>query len=394
MQSISLLPDVERLPADDWGRRRRSYQEQMQALYAADRTMFATETVAAASFAMWGLFDAVNVDDTLFNAYREQYPGLAAEHSLHDRWLDVLRRGDASAEGFISSLKGKVAEFNAVDKLGDWGYSNVQIAESATQPVWDLSSVAPNGEVVLWQVKTGAADYAGDVQSAMLDNPAVQFAVSSEIYDRIAASSPELMEQMRDIGSDFELAQDVSDGLHTLADNMGIDLPDGVGDLLPYAGAIIAGARLIYGALQTERQFKHIDRTERNKVHVIQALTALSRIGVTTVLVTVGRMAGGAAGSVVPIAGNLVGSLAGAAGGAVMAGYLNSHLQPYVLDLALDITGLTRDDLFYYQNKPAIDGAADAFQANATAQRIELERPWRPRALAAGDGPHTARYLN
>ena len=68
----------------------------------------------------------------------------------------------------------------------------------------------------------------------------------------------------------------MSDGLQTLADNMGIDLPDGVGGLLPYAAAIMAGARLIYGALQTERRFSRIDRTERNKVQVIQALTAMS----------------------------------------------------------------------------------------------------------------------
>ena len=38
--------------------------------------------------------------------------------------------------------------------------------------------------------------------------------------------------------------------------------------------------------------------------------------------------------------------------------YLNRHLQPHMLNLALNITGLTNDDLFYYKNKPRIDGVA------------------------------------
>ena len=36
--------------------------------------------------------------------------------------------------------------------------------------------------------------------------------------------------------------------------------------------------------------------------------------------------------------------------------YLNRHLQPYMLDLALDITCLEHDDLFYFKNKAHIDG--------------------------------------
>ena len=45
--------------------------------------------------------------------------------------------------------------------------------------------------------------------------------------------------------------------------------------------------------------------------------------------------------------------------------YLNSHLQPHMLNLALDITGLTNDDLFYYKNKPRIDTVAWSFQTTA-----------------------------
>ena len=47
--------------------------------------------------------------------------------------------------------------------------------------------------------------------------------------------------------------------------------------------------------------------------------------------------------------------------------YLNKHLQPHMLNLALDITALTNDDLFYYKNKPRIDTVAWNFQTTASS---------------------------
>ena len=45
--------------------------------------------------------------------------------------------------------------------------------------------------------------------------------------------------------------------------------------------------------------------------------------------------------------------------------YLNRHIQPHVLNLALNITGLTHDDLCYYRNKLGIDEIAVRFQTRA-----------------------------
>ena len=90
--------------------------------------------------------------------YSEQYPGLAAAHSLYEHWLEVTDRGADAADGFLSGLKAKVAEFNTVDLLESRGYSDVQIAGRTTQPVWDITAVSSNGEEVLWQVKTGALE--------------------------------------------------------------------------------------------------------------------------------------------------------------------------------------------------------------------------------------------
>ena len=43
----------------------------------------------------------------------------------------------------------------------------------------------------------------------------------------------------------------------------------------------------------------------------------------------------------------------------------NKTLRPHMLDLALDITQQTRDDLFYCKNKRRIDHAGQAFRERA-----------------------------
>ena len=198
----------------------------------------------------------------------------------------------------------------------------------------------------------------------MIENPDVNYAVSTEIYDRIAERSPDLIDQMTNIGT-YEFVGDATDALSTLSGNLGIDVPDGVVDIVPYAGAVLAGARLVYSVLQTEKQFSAADRTTKNKIQVVQSLTLMSRMGVTTVLATVGGAGGTAAGSAIPGVGNLVGGIVGTVAGAGMGMYLNKHLEPRILDLALDITNLTLDDLFYYKNKIRIDKVALSFRQTA-----------------------------
>ena len=365
MQSTELLSALQDLPASEVPRQ--SFDEVIPELRAMDAALQSAELTASVSFAMWGIWDQINVDDTLARAYATHYPNLAADHSLYDQWSGMIERGPESMQGFMNGLKGKVAEFSFAESLESSGYTNVAIAPNPAQPGWDISVINPEGDVELWQVKTGGADYANDVMDSILDNPGFNFAVSTEIFESIASSSPELADQMIEIGSTVELEGTINEGLDILSDNLGIDIPDGVGEIIPYAGAIIAGARLVYGVIRTEQQFKAVDRTDRNKIQVIQALTLMSRMGVTAVLSTVGALGGGAAGSAVPGIGNLVGSTVGALTGAGMGMYLNRHLQPHMLDLALDITGLTNDDLFYFRNKPYIDQVALSFRQTAQA---------------------------
>ena len=250
-----------------------------------DGAMYAAEQASATAAGFWVLFDTVNVDDTIASAYEAAYPNVAPEHPLHERWLEMMDRGEGSMTGFISGVKGKAAEFSAADQFRESGWTDVEVVMNPTQPVFDITATPPGGGAeVHWQVKTGGAEYANEVTDAMAENPDVQFAVSSEIYERIADSTPEAVDRLLDMGTDWELVEGIEDGLGTLAANLGIDMPDNLAQILPYAAAIAAGARLIYGVIRTEREFREADRTTRNKIQVVQALTLMARMGVTTVL--------------------------------------------------------------------------------------------------------------
>ena len=360
MQSSNLLPELRKLPVSK-SAQSKSFRDTISDLLSMDRAFYASEAAAATSFAMWGIFDTINADDKITQAHEMafNYDGTVTDH-----YQEILQRGQEATEGFLNALKGKVAEIDAKNMLEERGYTDVEIALNPNQPVWDISATTPDGEPILWQVKTGDANYSDDVEQLMQDNPDISYAVSTEIYDNISEQSPSLIDQMTDIGSDYERVEGIKSGLETLSDNMGLDLPDSIGEIVPYAGAIIVSARLIYDAIRTEKKFSTVDRTTKNKLQIVQALTIMSRFGVSTVLSTAGGFGGGAIGSAVPGIGNLIGGIVGTVAGAGIGMYLNKHLQPYMLDLALDITGFEHTDLFYFRNKDHIDQIALSFRQN------------------------------
>ena len=378
MQSSNLLPALRELPGDESGQQR-SFRELITDVVNMDRAMYAAEFASNVSAGMWFIFDersvagrdilgtGINVDDSLreklTTAHNLAFP--SETRSVWEHWQDVKDLPEVN-NVLMSPLKGKFAELHTADQLREAGWTNVQIAPNPTQPVWDITGTPPGGtEPVLWQSKTGGEGYASSVQDAMAENPDVNFAVSSEIYDRITESIPEAVNRLMDIGPDLKRVADMKDGLNTLSANMGLDIPDSIGEILPYAGAVLAGARLIHSIITTERDFKAADRTTRNRIQVVQSLTVMSRFGVSSVLAAAGGIGGTAIGTAVPGVGNLVGGIGGTLVGAGMGMYLNRHLQPRMLDLALGITSLTHDDLFYYKNKPHIDDLALNYRRTA-----------------------------
>ena len=343
--------------------------------------------------------------DTLIEAHDKAFPSEA--RTLAEHWQEVVTLPKETLDRvFMSPFKGKIAELETNRLLESNGWTDMTLAPPSNHPVWDNIGIDPDGKVAIIQVKTGETYSAGDVQDWIAEDhpnlyeqvyadvqkwtadPAIMekhpelapiaerladgpdsfvsdryFALGNEIISKSTASEVDTAGRIvADIGPDFELLEGTTDGLNTLSDNLGVDVPDGVVDIIPYATAIVAGARLVYSVLKTEKEFEAADRTTKNKIQVVQTLTLMSRMGITTVLATAGGMGGGTIGSVVPGVGNLIGGIVGSISGAGIGMYLNNHLQPYMLNLALDITGLTNDDLFYYKNKPRIDTVALSFQ--------------------------------
>ena len=205
-----------------------------------------------------------------------------------------------------------------------------------------------------------------NVQGIMPQEPELYLSLGSNTAAKAAESGIEVSDKLvAEISPAFLDVDGPTDGLNTLSSNLGIDIPDDVVDIIPYAAVIVGGARLIHGAVKTEREFSAADRTTKNQIQVVQTLTLMSRMGISTVLATAGGVGGSTVGSVVPGIGNAVGGIGGTVIGAGVGIYLNRHLQPHMLDLALNITRLTHDDLFYYKNKQRINEVAFTFQARA-----------------------------
>ena len=264
MHSMRRLSELRDLPAVR--RQTRTSTDDLWAeLVAGDRTLKAAEAAATASFALWGILPGANVDDHLFEAYGMAYPGLAADQSLYEHYLHVADSGEPSVTGLVSGLKGKLAEFHAKDILQQNDYTNVEIAASPTQSVWDIRAVNPAGEAVAFQVKTGAESYAYEVTADLEAEPDVHFMVSSELYNEITADSPEYIDRLTDIGNDYILVENIDDGLSILSGNLGVDIPDVALEIIPYAAEIIAATSLIYSAVRTEQEFSAADRNRHQQ---------------------------------------------------------------------------------------------------------------------------------
>ena len=333
--------------------------------------MYAAEFASAVSFGLWPVFgDAIldanfsgtEINDSYLQAAYDRIlstNNFDPDMNVVEYWLHAEAEGGDTLNEFFWRLKGVVAEFNARDQLNQRGY-DLELADDPFQRGWDLHGTNPDGEYTPIQVKTGDSEAQIDKTIEAMRETDYPFAVGADIHDGISEKAPELADRIvANIGSDLDLVESMEDGLETLSGAFG------VAEAIPGAGAIIAASRLIYSAVKTEKEFKAADRTTKNKIQVVQTLTLMSRMGITTVLTTAGGAGGAAIGSIIPGLGNLVGAGIGIIGGAGMAIYMNSHLQPHMLNLALDITGLTNDDLFYYKNKPRIDTVAWSFQTTA-----------------------------
>ncbi len=283
MQSIKLLSELEQVPLrDEHGRY--TYADVVKQSGLMRNDLFAIEVSAGVEDTFSALFNVLNVPDAvpddLFEAYRLSFPDVAANYSLRERYLEMVERGPESVKGFISNIKGKLAELRIQEQLSQEfpGYS-FEIAANPNQPVWDILGTSHDGtNEVLIQAKIGGEEYVGEVLTRMQEDPTVLFAVSNEIRAKILAEHPELSDRFVNLDlSNLEFTSGVEENLDILAENSGIDVPDKVGGFLPYVTEIVLGIRLLCDIVKTERDFEAVAIDDKARINAMKALVLFQR---------------------------------------------------------------------------------------------------------------------
>ena len=370
MESISLLEELRSLPVD-YDAAGYSHETVIAKLRRMDKDTFALEIAQAAEEVLEALFEARNVPDVLDQAHEMAFSKVSQTMTLAQHFEQVTETGGRSLDGFVSSLKGKVAELESVRQLEEMhpGYK-FEIPSNPNQPVYDLIGRGPEGsEDVFVQVKAGGIGYAGDVMERMEEAPEhVQFAVSSELYERLIEVDPDSAGRLVDTGIEIgEFTEDIKSGLGTLASNSGLDVPDSIGEMLPYVGEIVLGIRLISQIVSAEGELRGEEITDRARVHGIRTLALMSRFGVTQVCAWAGGAAGTAAGSAIPGVGNVTAGVAGMIGGAGTSILLNRMLEPRMEEVVISIMGGDREEVLYLMNKSAVDTIGKSLAATSAA---------------------------
>ncbi len=349
MESLFLLEKLEQIPLDPKYADLEKTDLSRQLSQKRSREI-GIEAAVGTEAGLMAIFDSRNVPDDVSNAYKSAFS--KSKITLFEHYQEVAGKGEMAVEGFVNNLKGKLFEFRLTDSLdANYPEYKFEIAPDLTNPIWDIKGTnIEDGSEILIQAKIGTANYAGDVLDRMHSDPTVFFALGDEIQEKILSIDPDLGDQIIGSGlSNYEFTEDVKNNLDVISSNLGIDLPDNVGDFLPYVGEVILGIRLILDIIAVQRDFSSIQAADKNKLCAVKALALFGRFGVTSVCVTVGT-AGGSFALPPPF-----GQIGGALCGTILSIYLNKKLKPYILDCALGLTNLTKDDLFYFQNKKSID---------------------------------------
>ena len=334
----------------------------------------AAHTIVGVALAVEGVLLAsvqAHPTDEVVRAYQAAYPGLADSMSPDDKFSELWERGEQSLGGFIHGLRGKLFEQQLPDALETMipGSHGWRIAADPTQPLWDLVGVDENGAEILVQAKARVAESAGDVIENMEAEGAVElFAVTRELAAAILRQRPDLAPRLLETDiTTAGLDDEVRDSLESLAQYLGVDVPDSLTDVLPYVGEVVLGLRLLLDVAQNEKLLKTMPRDDRNRMHAVRAATLLARFGVTSVCMTLAGAVGTGIGTALPGPGNAIGALSGLVAGAVGAGKLNKHVQPRLLELGMRVGGVEPDDIFYHSHKAAVDGIGETLRAQREA---------------------------
>lgn len=170
-----------------------------------------------------GYYHIDYIPEEVEEAYKAAYPIKSQTDNLRDIIEDA---DDTELAGLTSGIKGKLFEMRYVDFLNDGhlpdGYE-ASLAESATNPGWDIAILDNNGMVVneLQMKATDSVDY---IKTALERYPDIDIVTTEEVYNSVVMR--EFADQVINSGiSNEELTSVVTETLESDSVDMDWGLP-------------------------------------------------------------------------------------------------------------------------------------------------------------------------
>lgn len=149
------------------------------------------------------------LDPLLQRAISDTNPTITEHH-----WFEL---GTEERMGAINAAKGKYFEYMVADKLNDGQQvgdvvlgqgQQAVLAESMTQPGWDMQIVDSNGDVVSY-LQLKATESSGYIQHALERYPDIQILATTEVADHAYAGHVVLDSGMSDVALQDQLSHAV-----------------------------------------------------------------------------------------------------------------------------------------------------------------------------------------
>ena len=170
-----------------------------------------------------GYYHIDYIPEEVEEAYKAAYPVKSQTENLRDIIEDA---DDAEVAGLISGIKGKLFEMRYVDFLNDGhlpdGYEAV-LAESATNPGWDIAILDNNG-ITVNELQMKATDSVDYIKTALERYPDIDIVTTEEVYNSVVMR--EFADQVINSGiSNEELTSVVTETLESDSVDMDWGLP-------------------------------------------------------------------------------------------------------------------------------------------------------------------------
>ncbi len=243
-----------------------AFQHAFRRFLKANRESLLDVTVAAASVQVSMGDGPEDIDPLLLKAIHDTNPSLTKEN-----WFEL--DGEA-LQGAVNTAKGKYFEYLVVERLNQGQQvgplllepgQQAVLAESMTQPGWDLSIEDEHGAVVEY-LQLKATDSVGYIRDALARYPDIQILATGEVADSGLVLDSGITDQ--------ELRAQVQEGVDAVDVSLSESFLDHFHPLLPLAVMALYEGRRLWVGQQSMDDFKLALARRSQRIVVTQAIGA------------------------------------------------------------------------------------------------------------------------